>query len=314
MMSRKTTILMVLMLMIWFGCKQYDHTNNASKKPTILTTTGMIKDAVVNLLGDNVEVTALMGSGVDPHLYQASPGDLASMNKADVVVYNGLFLEGKLDNILKKLAVSKNVINFSDGINKADLLAVTNAQYEGEIYDPHIWFDIDVWKQGITALGNDLSTYYPQFKDTIAQRQSEYLKQLDALKIDLIEQISIVPEEKRLMVTSHDAFHYFGRMLNIRVEALQGISTATDFGLQDRKQLVDLIIKEAVNAIFIESSVGDKPIKAIIADCQKSGKMVSLGGTLYSDAMGADGTAEGTYIGMLQHNVSVVTKGLSNGN
>ncbi|MEZ5022839.1 MAG: zinc ABC transporter substrate-binding protein [Chitinophagales bacterium] len=236
------------------------------------------------------------------------------MNKADIIIYNGLFLEGKLDGILKKLSTSKNVINFSDGIQREDLLGVENAKYEGEIYDPHIWFGIDIWKQGIVELGAKLSSTYPQFADEIATNQTSYLQQLDVLKQELLEQISNIPIDKRLMVTSHDAFHYFGRMLAIRVEALQGISTATDFGLQDRKQLVDLIIEEDISAIFIESSVGDKPIKAIVSDCQERGKMVTLGGTLFSDAMGEDGTPEGTYIGMLKHNVATVVKGLSHGN
>lgn len=302
------------MLFGLLSCQQNTKTTDENVKPNILTTTGMLKDAVVNLIGDQVEVTALMGPGVDPHLYQASPGDLAKMNKADVIIYNGLFLEGKLDGILKKLTTSKNVINFSDGINREDLLGVVNAKYEGEIYDPHIWFGIDIWKQGTVELGAKLSSTYPQFADEIAENQTSYLQQLDILKQELLEQISNIPIDKRLMVTSHDAFHYFGRMLAIRVEALQGISTATDFGLQDRKQLVDLIIEEDISAIFIESSVGDKPIKAIISDCQERGKMVTLGGTLFSDAMGEEGTAEGTYIGMLKHNVATVVKGLSHGN
>ncbi len=311
-MNKQSKVLLFITLLCIIGCKSDNKDNSTNGIPIILTTTGMVKDAVINLVGEEADVNALMGPGVDPHLYQASPGDLSKMNKADLIVYNGLYLEGKLNDILKKLGANKNVINFSDAINKENLLDVVDAQYKDEIYDPHIWFGIDIWKQGIVGLSKQLIELYPDLESTIQQNSTSYLEQLDILKIDLLAQMSTVPKEKRIMVTSHDAFKYFGRMLDIRVEALQGISTATDFGLQDRKHLVDLIVEEDISAIFIESSVGDKPIKAIISDCKKRGNDISLGGTLFSDAMGEEGSPEGTYIGMLKHNVAIVVKGLSN--
>ena len=276
----------------------------------IVTTTGMIKDAVEHLVGEHAEVKALMGAGVDPHLYQATPGDLSKMNKADLVVYSGLFLEGKLDDIFHKLARTKNIINFSDAVSRDKLLDVTNAQFEGEIYDPHIWFDIDIWIEGISGLSAGLIQLYPEWKAEVEANRDSYIDELTALKAELIARIETVPEDDRIMVTSHDAFQYFGRMLQIRVEALQGISTATEFGLQDRKNLVDLIIDEDIKAIFIESSVGDKPIRAILSDCESRGNQIELGGILFSDAMGEQGTEEGTYVGMLRHNVNTVADGL----
>ena len=298
-------------LLLLVSCKTNTNVED-NQKPTVVTTTGMVKDAVLNLVGDAMEVEALMGAGVDPHLYQASPGDLSKLNKADVIVFNGLFLEGKLHSILEKLAQKKKVVNFSSAINTADLIEVTEKQYEDEIYDPHIWFDIDVWKQGINGLANQLSEFYPSVAPKIEENKTVYFKSLDSLKNELVKKMNQIPVENRILVTSHDAFHYYGRMLDVRVEALQGLSTATDFGLKDRKELVDLIIAENVKAIFIESSVGDKPIKAILADCSSKGSDVALGGTLFSDAMGAEGTFEGTYIGMLTHNTNTIVAGLNN--
>lgn len=310
---RKLSIVYIFLVgLLLLGCKSKQHTNNEDNKPTILTTTGMIKDVVVNLVGEEAIIEALMGPGVDPHLYQASPGDLSKLNKADVIIYNGLFLEGKLDKILDKLSEKKNVINFSSSINSSDLIEVTEKQYEEEIYDPHIWFDIDVWKQGIEGVANQLSDTYPNLKTKIETNKSSCISQLDSLKSKLISDISVIPVEQRILVTSHDAFHYYGRMLELRVEALQGLSTATDFGLKDRKELVDLIIEENIKAVFIESSVGDKPIRAILDDCKDRGSNVILGGTLFSDAMGEEGTFEGTYVGMLSHNTATIIKGLSN--
>lgn len=293
------------------GCKSEKPQEDAGV-PTFVTTTGMLADALSHLVGDHAEVIALMGAGVDPHLYQATPGDLAKMNKADLILYNGLFLEGKLQDILKKLERTRTVINFSDGIAESGLLDVTNAQYEQEVYDPHIWFDIDIWSEGITALADRLSENYPDWTETLSANRDAYLAELAELKTELVTMVEVLPEERRILVTSHDAFHYFGRMLDIRVEALQGISTASEFGLRDRKNLVNLILEENIPAIFIESSVGDKPIRAILSDCRDRGREVRLGGMLYSDAMGEAGSPEGTYIGMIRHNVTTVVKGLGN--
>jgi manganese/zinc/iron transport system substrate-binding protein len=300
------------LILLLSGCRNDRQAGPAEGKPLFVATTGMVKDALENLVGDKAEIIALMGPGVDPHLYQATPGDLARMNRADLIVYSGLFLEGKLDDIFRKLARTRHVVNFSDAVDESNLINVTDARYAGEIYDPHIWFDIDLWTEGIAGLADELVELYPDWGDEITADRDRYIAELTELKSELAAQISAVPVTDRIMVTSHDAFQYFGRMLGIRVEALQGISTATEFGLQDRKNLVDLIVTEDINAIFIESSVGDKPIRAILSDCRERGKEVRLGGTLFSDAMGEGGTAEATYSGMLRHNVATVVEGLTN--
>lgn len=270
----------------------------------------MLADAVSRIVGDLAEVSALMGPGVDPHMYQATPGDLRQINQADLTVYNGLFLEGKLDDTFRKLARTRNIINFSSAIDPSNLIEVTDPQYENELYDPHIWFDIDIWIAGMKGLADAIITFYPDWKETVESNLTSYAEELTALKTELRELISSIPHEDRIMVTSHDAFQYFGRMLSIRVEALMGISTATEFGLQDRKQLTDLIVEEGIKALFIESSVSDKPIQAILDDCRSRGVEVTLGGTLFSDAMGDPKTPEGTYIGMWRHNVRTVVNGL----
>ena len=214
-------IAVYLLCLLMVSCQQKSNSTD-SEKPYIVTTTGMIADAVINLVGDNMKVQSLMGAGVDPHLYQASPGDLAKLQKADLIIYNGLYLEGKLNDILQKLSRSQPVINFSDGIEREDLIELTEVQYEAHIYDPHIWFDINIWNDGLESLADELNKRYPEIIKTIQSNLDIYSSQLANLKSELVAQMNTVPADKRVMVTSHDAFQYFGRMLDIRVEALQG--------------------------------------------------------------------------------------------
>lgn len=305
---RYTVFTFLAALLLLVSCNS-NKTVKENQKPVIVATTSMLTDALINLVGDSAEIIGLMGPGVDPHLYQASPGDLKKMQSADVIVYNGLFLEGKLGSILENLSKKKEVINFSDGVPKELFIEVSEPEYENEIYDPHIWFSIDIWKKGTNVLANKLATLYPELKPYIAKNAQKFDLQLGALKMGIQAEINQIPEEKRILITSHDAFQYFGRMLGIQVEALQGLSTATEFGLQDRKRVVDLIIDKDINAIFIESSVSEKPIEAIIEDCKNRGKEVKNGGSLFSDAMGEQGTVAGTYLGMIHHNVSTIVNG-----
>ena len=276
-----------------------------SHKLTIVTTTGMIADAVKNIVGDHAEVTALMGPGVDPHLYKATQGDLEKLTKADIIFYNGLHLEGKMGEVLEKLARTKTVVAVGGEIDTARLRSVANG-----IHDPHIWFDVALWKEAVqvaaTTLTNADSTHAAEY----SIHATTYLKQLDSLHASILEKIKEIPESQRVLITAHDAFGYFGDAYGVEVRGLQGISTVAEFGLKDVTELVDFIIDRKIKAIFVETSVSEKSINAVIEGCLQQNWQVRIGGSLYSDAMGPANTKDGTYIGMVDKNVSTIVESL----
>lgn len=283
---------------------------NETKKdarPHIVCTTSIIGDVVQNLVGDTIKVTSLMGPGVDPHLYKATQGDIAALTNADVVVYNGLHLEGKMGEIFEKLSKTKPTFAISDGIPKKFLINSTDFQ---GAEDPHIWFDVTVWVRGVNNLTKNLQAAFPTYADSIEANRQVYAKELYYLHGRIVDQLNKVPAEQRIMITAHDAFKYFGKQYGLEVRGLQGISTTAEYGLQDVSELVKFITKRKIKAIFVESSVPKKSIEAVIEGCRESGHDVKLGGELYSDALGAAGTPEGTYIGMFEHNLKVITEAL----
>lgn len=273
----------------------------------IVATTGMIRDAVANIVGNDAEVVALIGPGVDPHLYKASQGDLEKLSSADVIFYNGLHLEGKMGEVLEKLAALKPVVPVGEGI--PDSLLRTVPGFAGA-HDPHIWFDVALWKHAVHHAEKFLSEKYPALSENFKNRSSAYQLKLDSLHTSVLEQIKTIPEAGRVLVTAHDAFGYFGDAYHIEVKGLQGISTVSEFGLRDITDLVDFITTRKIKSVFIESSVSPRSIEAVVEGCRKKGWNVSIGGSLYSDAMGAEGTPEGTYLGMVNANVQTIVKGL----
>lgn len=276
-------------------------------KLKVVTTTGMLYDAVISIAGDKVEAQALMGPGVDPHLYKATQGDLSKLNEADLIIYNGLLLEGKMGEIMEKLGKQKAVYAAAESISKEKLLS--SVQYENA-YDPHIWFDVKLWQEAVGQIALSLQKEDSANAPFYKQNATAYLAQLDSLHNYTIEEIGSIPRDQRIMVTAHDAFRYFGRAYDIRVEGLQGISTVSDFGLRDITHITDLIIENKVKAIFVETSVSDRAIKAVLTGCIERGHDVVIGGNLYSDAMGEYGTYEGTYIGMVKSNVQTIVNAL----
>ncbi|OWY23389.1 manganese transporter [Sphingobacteriales bacterium UPWRP_1] len=294
------------------ACNPKGNNNTAEGKLKIVTTTGMIKDAVQNIVQDKADVAALMGAGVDPHLYKASQNDLNLLSNADMVFYNGLFLEGKMEDILEKLARQKPVFAVSAGIDNALFLTLTGktATDDKHAYDPHIWFDVSLWAKAVTQISKHLQEKDPENAAFYRANEAAYLQQLASLHEEVKQQIAGIPKEQRLLITSHDAFNYFGRAYNIEVKGLQGISTVIEFGLKDITDMVELISSRKVKAVFVESSVPAKPLEAVVAGCNERGHRVSIGGTLFSDAMGQDGTPEGTYIGMVKANVHNIVQAL----
>ncbi len=277
---------------------------SAQAQLKVTTTTGMIADLVQNIGGRYVEVTSLMGSGVDPHLYKATQGDLRRLSRADIILYNGLHLEGKMQDIFEKMARKKPVFAVSS------LIPRTQLRQHGHFPDPHIWFDLSLWQQAGQRVLQILQQQDPKNKQAYADNAQLYLAEMQQLHQWIKTQVLSIPPAQRILITAHDAFGYFGRAYGMQVEGLQGISTASEFGLQDIKQLKDLIVKNNIKAVFVESSVSPRFIQSLVAGVKAEGHNLSIGGELYSDAMGQTGTPTGHYFGMVKHNVKTIVDAL----
>ena len=302
-MKKIITILCITVL--FASCNDVKKTTDG--KLNIVTTTSMITDLVRNIGGDSVNVQGLMGTGVDPHLYKASEGDVSKLTNADVVFYSGLHLEGKLVDVFEKMGRKTNTIALAEVLDKNKLIG---SEYFASSFDPHIWFNIQYWKQLTNFLTEELSRLNPKNASFFQKNQTRYLLQLDALENDIKETIATLPEEKRVLVTAHDAFNYFGEAYGFEVIGLQGLSTATEAGVQDVQNLAKLIIDKKVQAIFVETSVPKRTIEALQQAVLSKGFKVEIGGTLYSDALGNTGTDEGTYLGMFRYNVNTIVEAL----
>lgn len=305
-MKMNLVTVFAVIILVLSGCRSSEN-NKGNGKLKVVTTTGMLYDAVVNIGKEKVDASALMGPGVDPHLYKATQGDLSKLREADVVIYNGLLLEGKMGDILQKLGRSKPVYAAAESVPKNRLRS--SQQYQNA-YDPHIWFDVSLWKLAVGHIADILQKEDTSNAGFYAKNAEAYLQQLDSLHNYTLNKIREIPRSQRILVTAHDAFGYFGAAYDIRVEGLQGISTVSDFGLRDISQITDMIIQNKVKAIFVETSVSDKAIKAVVTGAQEKGHQVVIGGNLYSDAMGPIGTYEGTYLGMVKSNVETIVEAL----
>lgn len=301
--------LITSLLAVWLlnSCERNNHVADDKSRLIIVTTTGIIRDAVVNLVHDRAEVVALMGPGVDPHLYKATQGDLDKLLKADLVIYNGLHLEGKMSDVLEKLSHRKQV--YALGHSLPDSLLHHVPGFENT-YDPHIWFDVSLWSMAVRNLSGFLQEFDPSNADYYRKNHQVYAAKLDSLHQWVQQQISTIPADQRVLITAHDAFGYFGKAYNIEVRGLQGISTLSEFGLRDITNLANFIQERKIKAVFVETSVPEKSIRSLIEGCRERGWEVKLGGSLYSDALGAEGTPEGTYIGMIKSNVKTIVEAL----
>lgn len=296
--------LLILSLVITILSCKNEKKNNG--KLNVVTTTSMITDLVKNIGGEHINLQGLMGSGVDPHLYKASEGDVSKLSNADIIFYNGLHLEGKLVEVFEKMKAIKTIA-ISDAIDESTLIG---SEYFASNYDPHIWFNPDYWMQATQFVVDKLSEAIPEQKAAFESNGSNYIKQLETLKASLTSIIETLPKEKRVLVTAHDAFNYFGKSFDFEVVGLQGLSTATEAGVQDVQKLSAFIIEKHVKAIFIESSVPRRTIEALQAAVNSKGHNVTIGGSLYSDALGNAGTIEGTYVGMFEYNVNTIVNAL----
>lgn len=305
-MSKKITTMLILVILFLSSCINTENVST-SPFPVIVTTTGMLADAVENIVGDSAQVNALMGPGVDPHLYKASQGDLTQLTNADIVVYNGLHLEGKMGEVLEKLGKLRPVIAGGEGIPVEKRRNST--QYKNA-YDPHVWFDVSLWQIVVQYISLELQQLHPDNATYYKNNTILFINQLDSLHQEVLKSIAAIPEQQKILITAHDAFEYFGDAYGIEVKGLQGISTVSEFGLRDITNLVDFIVERQINAVFVETSVSKKAINAVVEGCHKKGFEVVIGGSLYSDAMGEKDTPEGTYIGMVNKNVATIINAL----
>ncbi|TYS69179.1 manganese transporter [Sutcliffiella horikoshii] len=273
----------------------------------VTTTIAQIADIVENVGGDKVEVESLMGPGIDPHLYKASQGDLKKLNEADIIFYNGLKLEGRMGEILSKMKDKKATVPVAESVPTDKLLI---AEGETDKKDPHVWFDISLWVYAVEEVKETLIKEDKANADLYEKNAEAYIKKLEELDTYAKEQLATIPEESRVLVTAHDAFQYFGKAYGMEVTGLQGLSTDAEFGLSDVRSIVDLLVERNIKAVFVESSISEDSINAVVQGAESKDHTVVIGGELYSDAMGAAGTETGTYLGMFRHNIDTIVKAL----
>lgn len=310
-LAKKFWSLFLLSFILLLGaCSSNERLSSQSEneKIKVVTTIAQIGEPLAVIGGDRLEVKSLMGPSVDPHLYQATHGDITTIEEADVIFYNGLHLEANMTDIFEEISKTKPVLSVGDTIDEQLLL-----RDENNAIDPHIWFDIDLWKQALEAAVEELKEYSPENSDYFEKNKDSYFSKLDQLKKEA-EKLEEIPKEQRVLVTAHDAFGYFGKMHDMEVIGLQGLSTDGEIGVSDIQKTIDIITEYGVPAVFIESSINESSIQAVIEGAKSDGVDVELGGELFSDAMGAAGTEEGTYIGMYHHNINTIYGALKEGN
>jgi manganese/zinc/iron transport system substrate-binding protein len=307
-----TVALLAVCAVLLAGCKPESRSPqslapDSARKLKAVCTIGMVADIVRVVGGDRVEVEGLMGPGVDPHLYKASEGDVRKLGSADIIFYNGLNLEGKMADLFVRMSATRPTVPVTEGVD-AKLLREP-PEFAGH-YDPHVWFDVTLWMGAVKRVEQALAKLDPAHAADYAARSTAYQKELVALDAFVKARIAEIPKSQRVLVTAHDAFGYFGARYDIEVVALQGISTASEAGVGDVKRLVDLVVERRVKAIFVESSVPQRAIEAVIEAAKARGHSVKLGGSLFSDALGDPNSAAGTYLGMIRHNVDLIVEAL----
>ena len=305
---KRSIAAMILPLLLLAACGSASEASGDGKLQ-VVATTGMIGDAAKEIGGNLVEVTTLMGPGVDPHLYKASAGDVGRLNEADLVLYNGLHLEAAMADVLGE-SETVNAVAVAENIDEGDLLRP--AEFGGQ-FDPHVWFDVSLWSKAVEKVRDALVDLDPGNSDAYRTNAETYLNELAELHDYVTAQALRIPEARRVIITAHDAFNYFGRAYGLEVRGLLGISTAAEAGTRDISELAAFIAERRIPAIFVETSVSGRSIDAVRAAVRANGFEVKIGGELFSDALGDAGTEEGTYQGMVRRNIDTLVKALGEG-
>ena len=273
----------------------------------VVATTGMIADAARQVGGDLVEVTGLMGPGIDPHAYRQTRSDIVAMTRADLVLWHGLYLEAQMESFFHDLGRKRQVVAVAEGIEPSRLRA--HDDYADK-FDPHVWMTPELWREVVAEVARALTETRPEAAETFAANAARHITDLDRLSGYAETVLATVPEGNRVLVTAHDAFGYFGQAYGFEVLGVQGISTQSEAGLNRIAELVDTLVSRKITAVFVESSVSDRSVRALIEGAAAQGHQVKVGGELFSDAMGPDGSYEGTYLGMLDHNITTIAAAL----
>ena len=306
MKSISSCLIVLLAALLVAGCAPPEPASSQGRL-TVVTTIGMIRDVVENVGGPHVQVTGLMGPGVDPHLYKASEGDVRRLFRADVIFYGGLHLEARMGEVLEEMGSRTRVVAVTDGIPRDRLLSP--ADFQGA-HDPHVWFDVSMWAMTIDTIAATLAAADPPHAADFRRNAAAYHARLDSLDAYVRAHAARVPQAQRVLVTAHDAFNYFGRAYGFQVRGLQGISTASEAGTGDVQALAEFIAGRRIPAVFVESSIPRRTIEAVQEAVNDRGWDVRIGGSLYSDAMGNPGTPQGTYDGMVRHNIDTLVGAL----
>ncbi|MEM9053525.1 MAG: zinc ABC transporter substrate-binding protein [Bacteroidota bacterium] len=299
----KKIVLLAVVCLVAFGCSQTEPKEEKEEKFLVVATTTMLGDAMEAMLDSTVEVVTLLGPGIDPHVYNPTKKVLDYLADADMVVSHGLHFEGRMQDIFEKMAKKKTVIFLGDALPESKLIMPEDA---GGFYDPHIWSDVLLWKEALVAS-------IPQLEESGYYNKSgadDYLAEVDELHEYASSQIQSIPEENRILLTAHDAFSYFAKAYGLEVVALQGISTVAEYGIKDVEKMVDLIVDREIKAVFAESSISPRSMEAVMYGVNQKGREVKLGGTLYADAPGEEGSGAETYITMVKHNVDEIVSAL----
>lgn len=276
-------------------------------KVKTVATTGMIADMVLGIGGDHVESTQLIGAGVDPHLYKPIRDDIVQVLDSDVVFYNGLLLEGRMAELFARASTAdRRVLAVSDAIPAEKYMSEPGT----DATDPHIWMDVSMWSVATHSIEEALSIEIPEHAAEFKSRGDSLREQLDSLDLRGLEALNSIPPRQRVLITSHDAFQYFGRRYGIEVQGIQGMSTASEAGLQRIPELLDMIIARSVKAVFRESSVAGKLIEALVEGAAARGYQLNVGEELYSDALGPRGSGADSYVGMMEHNFRAISNAL----
>jgi len=292
------------------GCRPAEATRPS--QPTgypyrVVTTVGMVTDIVQQVAGERATVRGIIGAGVDPHLYKPTRNDVAALLDADIVFYGGLKLEGRMGDALARLARSGRPVQAVTAALPPEYLM--DDEDNGHA-DPHVWMDVSAWRAAVGVVADTLSGFDPAGRDVYAANAARYQAELGALDAYVRGVIASIPAERRILLTAHDAFRYFGRAYDLEVRGIQGFSTESEAGLQDINALVDLLVARRIGAVFVESSVADRNVRALLEGAAARGHRVRIGGELYSDAMGPPRTYTGTYIGMIDHNATLIARAL----
>lgn len=302
-MKRRQILTMLGMIPLLSACT----TNATAGGMNILATTSQIHDMVSRLVGESVPHSTLIRPGLDPHTYKATQSDLQRFNDARLIISNGLNLEASLERVLTQMPSYIRVVALEDAFEQGELLQ----SEDGNEFDPHIWFDISLWRKAVAYVAEVISATNSEMNADVSTRLVAYDAELAALDRELATTINRIPESRRVLITAHDAFRYFGRAYGFEVLGIQGLSTATEAGIQDMSRLADVIVSRNVPAVFVESTVSPKTIEALQAAVADRGGQVTLGGELYSDSLGDPTTVASTYVGMMRHNVNTIVAALA---